>query len=286
MKIGYWHLGADFQAAPDAVAQSTKERKGPSFLMVGTLEPRKGYGVVLDAFDSLWKSGFDAELAIVGKLGWSAGHIADRIRKHPERNSRLHWYGAVSDVELQNLYANCDVLIAASFAEGFGLPIVEARRFGKPIIASDIPVFREVAKDAQTSRFFEVGSASALAETVQKVAEELSIGVVANSKDTHWLSWADSASQFESVVLGGNWHRIYEPVEERSFASILDIGRTSMRHALAPSERAHSLELLEGPFPPRVANLGVWCASSTSRTERGRAPAQMKSEASISAISF
>jgi len=272
MKIGYWHLGADFRAAPDAIPQLSKQQKSPSFLMVGTLEPRKGYGVVLDAFDELWKNGFDAQLAIVGKLGWGSDHIADRIQKHPERNSRLHWYGAVSDAELQNLYAECDVLIAASFAEGFGLPIVEARRFGKPIIASDIPVFREVAKDASTSRFFEVGSASALAETVQETAEELSSGVMANGTGTHWLSWAESASQFESVVLGGNWYRVYEPVEERSFASILDIGRTSMMHALAPPERAHSLELLEGPIPAqggklrflvRVANLSNRTWSST-----------------------
>ncbi len=68
----------------------------------------------------------------------------------------MRWHDRASDDELLGFYADADALIAASYTEGFGLPLVEARHFGKPIIASDIPVFREVTEGSQSVRFFEV----------------------------------------------------------------------------------------------------------------------------------
>lgn len=258
MRIGYWHLGADFQGAGRNKLisdQPIRRRRRPIFLMVGTLEPRKGHRVVLDAFDALWQSGFDAELIIVGKLGWCADHVADRIRNHPEKGSRLHWYNSASDSELHKLYADCDALVAASFAEGFGLPIVEAAHYGKPIIASDIPVFREVTGGGQACRFFEVGSSSALAATIRNLMEDLSAELAPQVGSQHWLSWAESAAELESVVLRENWYRTYEPAEKNPYVSIADLGQIEMREAVPPSERAHRLELLEGPIPGNHNNL-------------------------------
>lgn len=115
--------------------------------MVGTIEPRKGHRVALDALDLLWQRGIDVRLTIVGKLGWNARKFVERLQVHPEWNVRLFWDSQATDDQLQGYYADADCLIASSFAEGFGLPIVEAGHFGKPVIASDIPVFREVARN-------------------------------------------------------------------------------------------------------------------------------------------
>jgi hypothetical protein len=257
MKIGYWQLGADFAGKPEA-KDVDRPRQHPHFLMVGTLEPRKGHRVALEAFEKLWAEGSDAELVIVGKTGWGIAHLTDRIRRHPEFGKRLIWREQVDDAELAALYARCDALVAASFAEGFGLPLVEAGHFGKPVLASDIPVFREVAKGAAGAHFFKAGDAAALADTVKGFLAQKEKPGASAAPAPEWPSWAESAAQLEDVVVGGNWYRTYEPREKRPFTPLTDLGRTQMTAPLAQAQRAHRLELVEGPYPSDdAANLKI-----------------------------
>jgi glycosyltransferase involved in cell wall biosynthesis len=282
MKIGYWRLGADFgvKALPPAAAEQRATRRR-SFLMVGTIEPRKGHRVALDAFEILWADGFDGDLVIVGKPGWGNDHLIERLRNHPEAGYRLHWHAQVSDEALQRLYAESDALIAASFAEGFGLPIVEAHHFGKPVIVSDIPVFREVTGGAQSARFFAVGSPTALAEAVRGFASASNGAGVAAVREAPWIGWAASAAELRRVVVGGKWYRIYEPTSPRPYASIFDHGTTVMKGVLAPEDRRSHLELLEGSIPTdsgrklryvlRVTNLSerVWSSAAVAGGHSG-----------------
>ncbi len=119
----------------------------PVFLMVGTLEPRKGHADVLAAFDQLWAAGVSATLVIVGKEGWLVNALCDRLKTHPEQGKQLHWLSGISDAYLEAVYGRSEALIAASVAEGFGLPLIEAAQKGLPVIARDIPVFKEVLGD-------------------------------------------------------------------------------------------------------------------------------------------
>jgi glycosyltransferase involved in cell wall biosynthesis len=275
MKIGYWHLGADFSV--DARPPATPERRAArrrSFLMVGTIEPRKGHRVALDAFEILWAEGFDGDLVIVGKPGWGNDHLINRLRNHPEAGHRLHWHAQIGDEALPNLYAESDALIAASFAEGFGLPIVEARHFRKPVIASDIPAFREVTVGAQSARFFEVGSPAALAEAIRGFASASNSPEVVAANEAPWISWAESAAELRRVVVGGKWYRTYEPASARPYASIFDHGTTLMKCTVASQDRRFRLECLEGPiltdsgrklrYVLRVTNLSgqVWSSAA------------------------
>ncbi|MDR3351682.1 MAG: glycosyltransferase family 4 protein [Zoogloeaceae bacterium] len=143
-------LGAGIDRAEnssDPVKAPLPADKGIDFLMVGTLEPRKGHAAVLDAFETCWAAGMEINLRIVGKQGWLADGLAQRLRAHTLRNRRLFWFENADDRELAALYANSACLIAASYGEGFGLPLIEAARQHLPILARDIPVFREVAGD-------------------------------------------------------------------------------------------------------------------------------------------
>lgn len=245
MKVGYWQLGADFATEPSASkpVRRSKSAARPYFLMVGTLEPRKGHRVALDAFEALWADGVDIELVIVGKIGWGISHLADRIRRHGEFGKRLHLHEKVGDSELGALYKECDALIAASFAEGFGLPIVEAGHFGKPVLASDIPVFREVGKGAAEAHFFEVGSPVALATAVKTFLKR----IPAELRNTSWPTWSESAAQLENVVAGQNWYKVYEPQSPRPFTPQTDLGDTRMTAVLEEEQCTHRLELVEGP---------------------------------------
>ena len=169
--IDWLHLGADVdhvhptQGLPlnsdETLAQL---RLHPTFLMVGTLEPRKGYAQVLDAFEQLWQSGTNFNLAVVGKQGWMVDELAERLRAHQELNKRLFWLQGISDEYLEKVYASSTCLIAASYGEGFGLPLIEAAQHKLPIIARDIPVFREVA--GEHAYYFDSATADGLSQAI------------------------------------------------------------------------------------------------------------------------
>ncbi|TPN01693.1 glycosyltransferase family 1 protein [Mesorhizobium sp. B2-1-3A] len=257
MKIGYWQLGADFSGQTMQTSPSRKAKERPVFLMVGTLEPRKGHRVVLDAFEQLWAENVDVALVIVGKIGWGSKHVAERIQAHPEYGKRLTWHSTAGDAELVQLYNECDALIAASFAEGFGLPLVEAAHFGMPVLASDIPVFREVAGSASTAHFFESGSPTALSSTVKEFLKHHRGVAARKAEHATWPTWAESAAQLETVVLSEKWYKIYEPLSPKPNVARTDIGHVRMTSPLEGTERLHSLRLVDGPFSEDAENLKI-----------------------------
>ena len=122
-------------------------RSKPSVLAVGTIEPRKGYPQVLTAFEQLWDRGQNVNLVIVGKPGWKTDSLQEYLLTHPQRQHQLYWLQDVSDEMLALLYDTALGVIVASEAEGCGLPLIEALYHNKPVLARDIPVFREIGKD-------------------------------------------------------------------------------------------------------------------------------------------
>jgi len=253
LKIGYWPLGADFSDPGALIGQDEKPNTSrPVFLMVGTLEPRKGHKVALDAFNLLWQRGVDVQLMIVGKLGWNAKHFVERMQSHPEWNKRLFWDSKATDAELQAYYTDCNCLISTSFAEGFGLPIIEAGYFDKPVIASDIPVFREVSSKSRYSLFFEMGNAAALADAVEKVINEGGTAIPNIRPDQGWVNWAGSAAALKKVVIDGDWYHVYQPKEARPFVDVAEALDIRMKRPLESCERQFELSFVDGPLSTEV----------------------------------
>ena len=206
-KIGWFHLGADFENSipslgipADGYDTIGKLASGSSFLVVGTIEPRKGHVQTLAAFEQLWAAGVDVNLVIVGKKGWGTKNFVNKLLSHPKRGSRLHWINGISDEYLEKIYASCVCLIAASDAEGFGLPLIEAAQHKISIIARDIPVFREVA--GNHAFYFKGHESQALAEAVRQWLELDSQGKAPKSDNMSRLTWKQSAEQLIKVVLG------------------------------------------------------------------------------------
>ena len=280
MKIGFWHLGADFYTGAGLpVISRPRDNRKPSFLMVGTIEMRKGHRLVLEAFEALWREDVDAELVIVGKPGWGVDHLITQLRQHPEAGRRLRWHETANDEELLGLYGAADAIIAASYTEGFGLPLVEARHFGNSIIASDIPVFREVAEGAGSVRFFEAGSSASLGFAIRAFLMSRDDGPGPAVKERPWISWADSARELRDLVLEGKWYRTYEPPVQRPYVSLFDHGETTTKQPLDEHGCRNKLELVEGPVPCdegrklqyvlRVTNLSNKVWSGTGVEGRG-----------------
>ncbi|MCL7420750.1 MAG: glycosyltransferase [Methylobacter sp.] len=204
--IDWFHLGADVKNSlpssglpnnSDIVLRAIKER--PSFLMVGTIEPRKGHAQVLETFEQLWLAGHDVNLVIVGKQGWSVEMLIARLKTHPEFNKRLFWLMAISDEYLERIYAASACLIVASYGEGFGLPLAEAAQHKLPIIAREIPVFAEVA--GPHAYYFSGKKPSDLADAITNWLVLYKDKKHPTSENMPWITWKQSAEQLMSKIL-------------------------------------------------------------------------------------
>ncbi|CUI05364.1 glycosyltransferase [Massilia antarctica] len=214
VKLAVLHHGADIggaQAIPaPAAARVAAVTGGPAtFLMVGTIEPRKGHLQALDAFEQLWREGVDANLVIVGAEGWTPlpdgarrtiPRIVERLRGHPQLGQRLQWLKGIGDAELLDLYQNSSCLLVPSEGEGFGLPLIEAARYGLPVLARDIPVFREVA--GEHAAYFSGMDGADLAAALREWLEQHGTGTAPASSGMPWITWRENAAQLLDVLAG------------------------------------------------------------------------------------
>lgn len=205
LQFEWFHLGADFNAAnpskgfPEGAEHVIAQLKAnTTFLSVGTIEPRKGYEQCLDAFEVLWKTGFDCNLVFVGKEGWMVDRLIERFKYHPELNKKFFWLDGISDEFLDEVYVLSNCLIAPSNGEGFGIPLIEAARHGLPIIARDIPIFREVV--GNNADYFKGQSAEDLADTVKDWLGDFEDDRHITSSGMKWHTWRDSAIQIQNVL--------------------------------------------------------------------------------------
>ncbi len=204
--ISSFHLGADLensvptQGLPEN-AQSVLDaiRAYPSFLMVGTIEPRKGHAQTLAAFESLWQRGVPVNLVIVGKEGWLVKDLVKQLRHHTQGGEHLFWLEGVSDEYLERIYQASTCLIAASEGEGFGLPLIEAAQHKLPIIARDLPIFREVA--GQHAFYFQGLRPLDLANAISNWLALRDQSTIPSSQDMPWLTWQQSVQQLLANIL-------------------------------------------------------------------------------------
>jgi len=214
--IEWFHLGSDIDNTHPSLglpqdANSVLEslRKRRTFLMVGSIEPRKGYFQTLEAFNLLWNYGHDVNLVIVGKEGWKPLSDDKRrdipktiqtITSHKELNHRLFWLDAISDEYLNLVYATRPTLIAASYGEGFGLPLIEAAQHNIPIIARDIPVFHEVA--GKHAFYFSGLEPNDLASAIQGWIKLYTDNAPPSTKDLEFLTWKECSNNLLAIILG------------------------------------------------------------------------------------
>ncbi|WP_419759661.1 glycosyltransferase family 4 protein [Acidisoma sp.] len=210
LKIGWFHCGSDIRLlgsnrTPGPLALQAFSGDSPTFLSVGTLEPRKNHAVLLDAFDSLWDRGVAADLCVIGRKGWNIEKLESRILNHPQLGKRLHWLADASDDDLVYGYKRATAVICPSIAEGFGLPVVEAARMGCPVICSDIPVFREIGSNGVL--YFPPNEPKSLASLLERW---LAGDRHANSISVLQSSWSDAAARIHQVLYEDDWYLILE----------------------------------------------------------------------------
>jgi glycosyltransferase involved in cell wall biosynthesis len=124
----------------------------PYFVIVGTVEGRKNHAMLLRVWQRLaTRLGAGApKLVIVGQRGWEAQHVFEQLDQPGLISEHVLELSRCDDNDLAVWLAGAKALLMPSFAEGFGLPIIEALRLGTRVVASDIPALREVGGTAAT----------------------------------------------------------------------------------------------------------------------------------------
>jgi glycogen(starch) synthase len=239
------------------------QRKRPAdgrlrILYAGRLETRKGADVFLEALFQLGKEFPHTEFVLAGKeLPSEQGdtyrqRFEARFRSDPEFRSRVCFTGTISDEQLFQHYADCDIFCLPSYCESFGLVYVEAMMWGKPLVGSRVGGVPEVVADGEQGFLCPVGDVDAVTASLRKLITdpELRTRLGRRSRELYEQKWELSrvvthmAKELQMVLRHHQSTSVLEPTGPASrqlttaqFAAILErttnIGAKAARAAAA-----------------------------------------------------
>jgi glycosyltransferase involved in cell wall biosynthesis len=174
--------------------------KDEYYLSVGTIEPRKNYATLLKAYKIYKEKTKDfKKLCIAGGYGWLQENFKSDIAELGLADDVIVT-GYVSDSELSNLYRHCFAFVYPTWYEGFGLPVLEAMNFGKPVIASDVTSIPEITGKA--AMLVKPGDVENLFECFQKLEQSTTLYQTLQSEGqarTKLFSWEKTAEKTKKI---------------------------------------------------------------------------------------
>lgn len=171
----------------------------PYVFAIGTIEPRKDYPTLVEAFDILAQQHDDVQLLIAGERGWGADAF-DRAISNAKHAQRIRVLGRISADQYDHLLRGASVLAYPSLYEGFGYPPLEAMRVGVPVVATNVASLPETCGDAAV--LVEPRKPDVFADALERVLNdnELREELVTRGKArVSSLRWAEAASQFVAL---------------------------------------------------------------------------------------
>lgn len=139
------HLGIE----PLAVGPAERTYTRPYFLCIGTIEARKNHAMLIRLWRRLrQRIGTETpDLVLIGQRGWLADDVFAELEGDQPPHGKIIEMGRCDDETLANCIAHSRAVLMPSHVEGYGLPIIEALALGAPVIAHNLPVYREIAQD-------------------------------------------------------------------------------------------------------------------------------------------
>ncbi len=234
LKILAFPPGCDPETCDTALAlkpayqgKLTRICERPFLLMTGDIAPHTGHTQAMAAFDLLWQCGVELNLVIVGAPGWETKDLARRLRAHPQYDRRLFWLPGASGELRRHIHASAAGFIAACEAAGSGLPLIEAARHEVPILARDLPVFRETV--GEHAYYFSGRTPASLARAIETWFSLGDRGDIPCSGGIACPTWAASVERLLCAIRDGDdaltWpsssqpHPTPEPRELRATAA-------------------------------------------------------------------
>lgn len=179
--------------------EAVKQRYGLSdyLLAVGTLQPRKNYARLLDAFGRLRTN---CQLVIVGKKGWQFDSVLQRVQE-PGLTGRVKFLDYAPKDDLPMLYAGARLCVLPSLYEGFGIPILEAQACETPMVCSNTSSLPEVAGEG--AEYFDPLDVDAIAYAIARVIsnDSLSSDLIERGRaNLKRFSWERAATQLAQII--------------------------------------------------------------------------------------
>ena len=182
---------------PESGPISAVQALGRYYLMVGSIEPKKGHRPVIACFEAMWAAGLQSNLVIIGRRGWMEQDALAAIETSPFYGTKLFWFSGVDDFELGVIYESARALIFSSLGEGFGIPMIEAAAYGRPVIAYDTPIVQEIL--AGRARTFVTG-ADLVARIVEMEQDGPHAAASADASQVGWPTWEDYTPRVFDVL--------------------------------------------------------------------------------------
>lgn len=178
------------------------ENRFPYIFFVGRLESKKNLSNLIEAFKIFSESKPEFRLILAGKRGVGWDEIFRTVKKL-DLIDKIIMPGYIDEIEKAYLYENCSLFAFPSLYEGFGLPLLEAFSYGKPVLTSHVSCLPEIAKDAAI--YVDPFDPADIARGLEKVIDDEAYAkklIEAGEKRLKHFSWEDSVKKTFKVLNG------------------------------------------------------------------------------------
>lgn len=173
------------------------------FLYVGNLEKRKGTDLLIEGYRKYLELGGDLRLRMGGKI--REEDIQEMVDSLIAKTKKAEYIGYLSKEEKEKEYGHCRAFLFPSKAEGFGMPVVEVMNYKKPIIASDLSIFKELVGDA--INYFP------LSDNKDEMAEKLAEAML-QYQEPDGQTYAGIVQKYSARVLGCRLLECFRKISE------------------------------------------------------------------------
>lgn len=188
----------------DSFVRNKFRFEGRYLLYLGTLEPRKNVGILVDVLEELLPDFEDLRLIIAGGFGWQYQDTLERMQKS-RVSDRIILTGYVSEEEKRQLYRSASALLFPSYYEGFGLPVVEAMACGIPVVCSNRASLPEIANDA--ALLCDPGAPEEFVRATRSILHDQDLAKLLAAKgceNAKRFSWDDAARKYRDAIRSTN----------------------------------------------------------------------------------
>jgi glycosyltransferase involved in cell wall biosynthesis len=176
----------------------------PYYVCLGTIAPRKNHNLLLDVWEDLQKDlgAQTPHLHLIGRRGWMVENLLNRLEASPLYGTIIHETGPLNDTQVTARIEGAEALLFPSFAEGYGLPLLEALQLGTRTICSDLAVFRELA--GNSALYLDPSKAHSWLQEIKtrQTSRETQSSAVCDNATPHIFRWSEHFQHIETTLKG------------------------------------------------------------------------------------